>query len=51
MRSWSVARRSDKTLTDLALMFNRQLQSYINYYKRFYKSLLYPLLRTSTSCS
>ena len=26
MRSWRVARRSDKTLTDLALMFNRQFQ-------------------------
>jgi RNA-directed DNA polymerase len=37
MRSWSVARRSDKTLTDLALMFNRQLQGWINYYGRFYK--------------
>jgi RNA-directed DNA polymerase len=28
MRSWGVARRSDKTLTDLALMFNRQLQGW-----------------------
>ena len=26
MRSWRVARRSDKTLTDLALMFNKKLQ-------------------------
>ena len=26
MRSWRVARRSDKSLTDLALMFNRELQ-------------------------
>ena len=45
MRRWGVARRSDKTLTDLALMFNRQLQGWINYYGRFYKSMLYPLLR------
>ena len=28
MRRWGVARRSDKTLTDLALMFNRQLQGW-----------------------
>jgi hypothetical protein len=28
MRSWRVARRSDKSLTDLALMFNRQLQGW-----------------------
>jgi len=45
MRSWRVARRSDKTLTDLALMFNRQLQGWINYYGRFYKSMLYPVFR------
>jgi RNA-directed DNA polymerase len=45
MRSWSVHCRSDKTLTDLALMFNRQLQGWINYYGRFYKSMLYPVFR------
>ena len=45
MRSWSVHRRSDKTLTDLALMFNRVLQGWINYYGRFYKSMLYPVFR------
>ena len=45
MRSWGVARRSDKTLTDLALMFNRQLQGWINYFGRFYKSMLYPVFR------
>src|ERR1035437_8749343 len=37
MRRWGVARRSDKTLTDLALMFNRQLQGWIGYFGRFYK--------------
>lgn len=45
MRSWGVARRSDKTLTDLALMFNLQLRGWINYYGRFYKSMLYPVFR------
>ena len=45
MRRWGVARRSDKTLTDLALMFNRQIQGWINYYGRFYKSMLYPVFR------
>jgi RNA-directed DNA polymerase len=45
MRSWRVARRSDKTLTDLALMFNRKLQGWIGYYGRFYKSMLYPVFR------
>jgi RNA-directed DNA polymerase len=45
MRRWRIARRSDKTLTDLALMFNSKLQGWINYYGRFYKSMLYPVLR------
>ena len=45
MRRWRVARRSDKSLTDLALMFNLQLQGWINYYGRFYKSMLYPVFR------
>ena len=45
MRRWRVACRSDKTLTDLALMFNLQLQGWINYYGRFYKSMLYPVFR------
>ena len=29
MRSWRVPRRSDKTLTDLAVMFNREIQGWI----------------------
>ena len=45
MRRWRVNCRSDKTLTDLALMFNLQLQGWINYYGRFYKSMLYPVFR------
>ena len=45
LRSWHIARRSDKSLDDLALMFNSIVQGWINYYGRFYKSMLYPLLR------
>ena len=45
MRRWRVNLRSDKTLTDLALMFNRQLQGWINYFGHFYKSMLYPVFR------
>jgi RNA-directed DNA polymerase len=45
MRRWGIARRSDKTLTDLALMFNRQLQGWIGYFGPFYKSMLYPVFR------
>jgi len=45
IRSWHLARRSDKTLDDLARMFNSIVQGWINYYGRFYKSELLYLLR------
>ncbi len=45
MRRWGLHRRSDKTLTDLARMFNPVLQGWINYYGRFYKSMLHPTFR------
>lgn len=45
VRSWHLPRRSDKSLRDLALMFNRVVQGWINYYGAFYKSMLYPLLK------
>lgn len=45
IRSWHIVRRSDKTLSDLARMFNPVVQGWINYYGRFYKSWLYPVLR------
>lgn len=45
IRSWHIARRSDKSLGDLARMFNSIVQGWINYFGRFYKSMMYPLLR------
>ena len=45
IRSWRIAKRSDKSLDDLARMFNSIVQGWINYYGRFYKSMLYPLFR------
>jgi RNA-directed DNA polymerase len=45
MRRWCLHLRSDKTLTDLARMFNVVIQGWINYYGRFYKSMLYPVFR------
>ncbi len=45
IRSWHIARRSDKDLSDLARMFNHIVQGWINFYGRFYKSWLYPVLR------
>jgi len=49
IRSWHLARRSDKSLDDLARMFNSIVQGWINYYGRFYRSeLLYFLRRLNT---
>jgi RNA-directed DNA polymerase len=45
IRSWHIAKRSDKSLADLARMFNNIVQGWINYYGRFYKSMLYPLFK------
>ena len=45
IRSWRLNRRSDQALKDLARMINPIVQGWINYYGRFYKSMLYPLFR------
>ena len=45
VRSWSLHERSDKTLDDLARMFNKHIRGWINYYGQFYPSALYPTLR------
>jgi RNA-directed DNA polymerase len=45
IRSWHLLRRSDKSLGDLARMFNPIVQGWIGYYGRFYKSMLFLVLR------
>jgi RNA-directed DNA polymerase len=45
IRSWKMHLKSDKTLTDLAKMFNSHVQGWANYYGRFYKSAMYPFLK------
>jgi RNA-directed DNA polymerase len=45
IRSWHWAKRSDKSLGDLALMFNSIVQGWVNYYGRFYRSRLLSFLR------
>ncbi|MBB4939394.1 hypothetical protein FHR32_003699 [Streptosporangium album] len=45
IRSWHLSRRSDKSLDDLARMFNSIVQGWINYYGRFYRSRLLSFLR------
>ena len=38
VRSWKVQLKSDKTLKDIANMFNSKIQGWINYYSHFYKT-------------
>ena len=45
IRSWHIGKRSDKTLRDLANMFNAKVRGWINFYGAFYPSMLYPILR------
>lgn len=45
IRRWKLHLRSDKSLEDLAWMFNSKIQGWINYYGRYYKSAMYPTLR------
>jgi RNA-directed DNA polymerase len=45
MRSWQLRSRADKTIDDLARMFNKIIQGWINYYGKFYKSAMYPLFQ------
>ena len=45
VRDWSLQRRSDKGLLDLARMFSPDIRGWIGYYSHFYKSALYPTLR------
>ncbi len=45
VRTWTMHERSDKSLDDLARMFNPSIRRWINYYGAYYKSALYPTLR------
>jgi RNA-directed DNA polymerase len=45
IRRWRLHLRPDKTLTDLARIFNPIIQGWINYYGRFYRSVLKKVLR------
>ena len=49
IRSWHIARRSDKSLNDLARMFNSIVQGWINYYGRSTSPCCIPFCGASTS--
>jgi RNA-directed DNA polymerase len=41
--SWRIHRMTDKSIKDLACMFNPVIRGWINYYGQYYKSALYPI--------
>ena len=45
VRGWKLQFKPDKDLRDIANMFNKQIQGWINYYTHFYKSEIYEVLR------
>lgn len=45
IRHWNLQSKADKTIEDIAHMFNRIIQGWINYYGKFYKSAMYPLFK------
>jgi len=45
MRSWSLHRRSDLSLDDIARRVNPVIRGWINYYGSYYRSALYPVFR------
>jgi RNA-directed DNA polymerase len=45
VRSWSMPKRSDKSIEELSRMFGAKIQGWINYYGRFYRSQMYMTLR------
>ena len=43
IRSWRLHRMTDKSIKDLACMFNPIIRGWVNYYGHFYKSALHPV--------
>ena len=45
IRSWNLHLRSDKAIEDLSRMFNPIVRGWLQYYGRYYRSALYPMMR------
>ena len=50
VRDWKLALKSDKSLQDIANMFNSKIQGWLNHYTYFYKSEIYDVLRYINNC-
>ena len=45
IRGWRIHLMTERSIEDLACMFNPVIRGWINYYSQFYKSALYPILK------
>lgn len=45
VKAWKLHLRSDKTLDDLARIFNPIIRGWVHYYGRYYRSMLHPVFR------
>lgn len=50
VKSWKLQLKSDKTLQDIANMFNSKIQGWINYYTHYYKTGINDVLRYINKC-
>jgi len=50
VNAWKLQLKADKHINDIASMFNANIQGWINYYGRFYKSELIQVLRYINGC-
>jgi len=50
VREWKLQSKSDKSLNDIANMFNSKIQGWLNHYTYFYKSGIYDVLRYINHC-
>jgi group II intron reverse transcriptase/maturase len=50
IRSWRLQLKSDKSLQDIASMFNSKIQGWINHYSHFYRTELYNVLWYIDTC-
>lgn len=50
IRSWKLQLKPDKTINDIANMFNSKIQGWINYYTHYYKSGIHEVLRYINRC-
>jgi RNA-directed DNA polymerase len=44
-REWKIRMRSDKSIQDISKMYNPVIRGWMNYYGKYYKSAMYPVLR------